>query len=316
MPITQTIRPRAWSRRLLRNGSRSIAGLLPRSGRGAFGVAELIPVEGEEDVLEVGFATRHGDDFVARQHLDDGVQRAAHGERRDVLDRHQLALTDEGHAVADALHLGENVRRQEHGLPRLSGLLDQVMELVLHQRVEADGGLIKDEQLRPVHERLDEAEFALVAGREVGDLLPRIEVEALAEHVYRAWIRAAAQVGEVAQRLVPGEPAVEAQLTGQVAAAPAYRHALAAAVEAEDERPAARRPDEVEQHADGRRLAGPVGTEKAEHAARLDLEVEIRHAAVLAVALRHPLQEDCAGHALSRSSRSLQRATSSRSPCS
>src|SRR5665648_505550 len=80
MPITQTIRPRAWSRRLLRNGSRSIAGLLPRSGRGAFGVAELIPVEGEEDVLEVGFATRHGDDFVARQHLDDGVQRAAHGE--------------------------------------------------------------------------------------------------------------------------------------------------------------------------------------------------------------------------------------------
>src|SRR5665647_2786035 len=80
MPITQTIRPRAWSRRLLRNGSRSIAGLLPRSGRGAFGAAGLIPVEGEDDVLEVGFATRHGDDFVACQHLDDGVQRAAHGE--------------------------------------------------------------------------------------------------------------------------------------------------------------------------------------------------------------------------------------------
>src|SRR5450759_3925814 len=80
MPITQTIRPRAWSRRLLRNGSRSIAGLLPRSRRRGPGVAEPLSVEGQKDVLQIWLATRHGDDLVARQHLDGGFQRAAHGE--------------------------------------------------------------------------------------------------------------------------------------------------------------------------------------------------------------------------------------------
>ena len=42
----------------------------------------------------------------------------------DVLDGDQLALADEGHAVADALHLGQHVRREEHGLAGVARLVD------------------------------------------------------------------------------------------------------------------------------------------------------------------------------------------------
>ena len=108
------------------------------------------------------------------------------------------------------------------------------------------------------------------------------------------WLRvdAAAQVGEVEQRVAPGEVRIQTQLTGQVAAARLDRQGVAAAVQPEDERAAFRGPDEVQQHADGGRLAGPVGAEEAEDLARPDLEVEPDDAAALAVALGQLLGED------------------------
>ena len=78
---------------------------------------------------------------------------------------------------------GSTWEREEDGLASVTGLVDEVVELVLHERVEARGGLIEDEQLGPVHERLDEAELALVAGGEVGHLALQVAVQPLGELV-------------------------------------------------------------------------------------------------------------------------------------
>ena len=47
---------------------------------------------------------------------------------------------------------------------RLASLMS--VELLLHQRVEARGGFVQDEQFRPVHQRLDEPDLLLVAAGE------------------------------------------------------------------------------------------------------------------------------------------------------
>ena len=110
--------------------------------------------------------------------------------------------------------------------------------------------------------------------------LVEVEIEPLDQAAHVLPVHAAAQVGEVAQGLLAGEVAVERELTGQEADPAPHGQAVAAAVQAEHGGPAGRGPDEVEQHADGRGLAGAVGAEVAEDVACADLEVEIHHAAV------------------------------------
>ncbi len=209
---------------------------------------------------ELGLGRRPGE-------LDLDAVDGALAERGHVLDGDQASLADEGDALADALHLGEHVRREEDGLAPVARFVDHAVELALHERVEPAGGLVEDQQLGLVHEGLDQAELALVAGREVAGAAREVEVEALGERLDLRRRDAAAQVAPVAQGLLAGQPRVERVLAGQVAHAAADGDAVAARVEAEDLRLARRRPDQVEQEADGRRLAGAVGPEKAEHGA-------------------------------------------------
>ena len=98
-------------------------------------------------------------------------------------------------------------------------------------------------------------------------------------------VDAAAQVGEVLDRLAAGQLVVQRELARQVAEAPVDRDRVDGRVDAEDARPPGRRPDVVEQGPDRRRLAGAVGAEEAERLALLDLEVDVDDAAVLAVRL-------------------------------
>ncbi len=194
------------------------------------------PGDGEAErrgVLAVGDDARHAGDALERgrrhrprEHHLDLAHRAAH-ELGDVLDGDELTLAHEGHAVAHALHLRQHVGAEEDGLTGLAGLVQQAVELVLDERVEAGGGLVEDQQFRPVHERLDEADLTPVPGAEVGHLALEVAVQALGELGGVVPVHAAAQVGEVAQRLAPGEAGVQAQLTGQVAAARLDRQRLA-----------------------------------------------------------------------------------------
>ena len=99
----------------------------------------------------------------------------------------------------------------------------------------------------------------------------RVDVEALDEVLLVRPVDAAAQVGEVVERLAAGELVVERELAGQVAEAAMDGDRVLGRVDPEDRRPPARRADVVEQGADRRRLAGAVGAEEAERLALVDL---------------------------------------------
>jgi len=86
---------------------------------------------------------------------------------------------------------------------------------------------------------------------------------------------------------------------GSFPAALEFMQQAAALAEAEQERPPARRADEVEEDADRRRLARAVGPEESEHLALADLEIQLVDAAGLPVALGQSLgSDDRLGHAV------------------
>ena len=64
------------------------------------------------------------------------------------------AGADQRHPLAQPLHLGQHVRGQEDGAPGVAAPAQQREEALLHQRVEALAGLVQDQQLGVVLERL------------------------------------------------------------------------------------------------------------------------------------------------------------------
>ena len=111
-----------------------------------------------------------------------------------------------------------------------------------------------------------------------------------------AGVDAAAQVGEVLDRLGAGQAVVQVELAGQVADAPVDRDRVDGRLDAEDLGPPRGRPDEVEQDAHRRRLPRPVGPEEPEDLALLDVEVQLDDAPMGAVGLRQPFGLDDRGH--------------------
>ena len=85
--------------------------------------------------------------------------------------------------MGDALDLGQRVGREEHGAALGADLAQQRVEAPLHERIEAGDRLVEDQQLRLVHERLDQAELLPVAGRELVHGPIEIGVEALHQRV-------------------------------------------------------------------------------------------------------------------------------------
>jgi hypothetical protein len=85
----------------------------------------------------------------------------------------------------------------------------------------------------------------------------------------------AAQPSERFELLAAGEPLEQAQVSRQVAEHSPRGNSVAAAVETEQKRMAARRPDQVEEEADRRALARAVRAEEPEDFAVLDAQVEL-----------------------------------------
>ena len=85
--------------------------------------------------------------------------------------------------------------------PSALGLADQLVERLLDERIEPGGRLVEDEQLGSVLERDDEPDLLLVALRVLLELARCVEVEALDQRGLVGGVDAAAQVGEVLDRL-------------------------------------------------------------------------------------------------------------------
>ena len=145
-------------------------------------------------------------------------------------------------------------------------------------------------------ERDHEADLLLVALRVLLELARRIDVEALDQRCLVRAVHAATQTREVAQRLAAGEPVVQRELAWDVPDTPVDRDGIRAGLDAEDPGRPARRPDEVEDRPDRRRLAGPVRPQESEHLALIDTQVDIDDAPVRPVGLGELVGLDDRGH--------------------
>src|SRR5260370_32608711 len=66
-------------------------------------------------------------------------------EGRNMIDRDQLSLTDDRHAVAGVLDLWQDVRGEEDRAPLGVYLGDHFVEFLLVERIEAAGWLVQDQ---------------------------------------------------------------------------------------------------------------------------------------------------------------------------
>ena len=217
---------------------------------------------------------------LRRMNLDAGcrVRRLA-----KIVGRDHLAVLDEHDPVAGDLDLAEQVRVEKHR--RAAGALrpEDVAHHAAADRIEPGRRLVEEDEVGLVDDRLREAESlehslgesaqATVAMRREPD-----EIDHLGDAVAALRRRDAAEPAVKIHELGRREPIVESKILGKESDPPPDGDV--ARRRAEDERAAASRFDEAEQHLDRRALAGAVRSEKAEDLAASDGEREAanRHA--------------------------------------
>ena len=112
----------------------------------------------------------------------------------------------------------QDVARQEDRPALGLGLADDLVERLLDERVEARRRLVEDEQVGPVLERDDQADLLLVALRVLLELAASGRCRgARSSSAAGRPVDAAAQVGEVLDRLAAGQLVVQRELARQVA---------------------------------------------------------------------------------------------------
>jgi hypothetical protein len=72
----------------------------------------------------------------------------------------QLALVEDGDAVADVLDVGQQVAAHQDGLPLLLELEDQILHFAGADRVQTGGRLVENDQFGIVDQRLGQPDAA------------------------------------------------------------------------------------------------------------------------------------------------------------
>ena len=203
----------------------------------------------------------------------------------DVLHGNKASLADDANAVADSLHLGHDVRGKEDRTSLRPGLADEPVEFLLHEGVEADGGLIENEQLGFIHESLDKAYLLPVAVGEGLDTLRKVIVKPFGHFTHVLPVYAAAEMADKLEQLGSGKIIIDLQFAGEVTDAAPDFQMFPGDVESEDTDIAATGKDEMEENTNGGSLAGTVGPEVTEDLTTPDIKVNIKDTPLFAVKL-------------------------------
>ena len=167
---------------------------------------------------------------------------------------------------------------EEDGFALVLEALDDLADLHAAERIEAAGGLVEDQQVGIVDQRLGQADALLHAlGVGLDGALAGVfqldQLEQLVNAAVRLGARDAEDARVEAEQFLGGEELVVVGQLGQVADALAGDGL--AHVHAEQEGGAAGGVDEAQQHVHGGGLAGAVGAEKAKDFAGADAQVEV-----------------------------------------
>ncbi len=138
-------------------------------------------------------------------------------QRRQILHDHQAPPANDSHPVGDPLDLRQDMGGEEDGPSLFLRLLHHPVELLLHQRVEPAGRFVEDQQLRMMHEGLDEPHLLFVAAGQIADGSLQVELQPLRQLSRLPDSAQVSQMSEMGQQLLTGEALVEGELPRQVA---------------------------------------------------------------------------------------------------
>ena len=214
--------------------------------------------------------------------LDDGVDAGAQ-QGTDVVQGavlHGASGTDNGDGVTEGLHLGQDVAGEQDGGALFCGLDHALAEDLLHEGVQAGGGLVEDEEVHRLAQGGDKGDLLPVALGVGAHLLARVQVETLNERgatsgdLLALGPGASSERGEGLQGLAPGERGPQGDVAGHVGQALVEGDGVVPGVGAEEAGPAAVGADHAQQDAQGGGLARPVGAEEASHLTGGDAQVQ------------------------------------------
>ncbi len=218
-------------------------------------------------------------------HLDVDPAQSFGAQVGEAFDRDQPALSNDRDPIRYPLNFKEGVAAEEDRSTFGRDLTEELVELVLDERVEAGARLVHDHELRSIHQGLEKADLLAVAGAQVADLLAQIRGEALGQLVDEGPVDTAPEVCEKAQGVSTGEVGVEGEIARQVPDVTTDLDGVAARIETQDRRRAGGRPDLVENRPDHRCFPGAVGSQKPEHLPGADLQVQVDQSREVAVVL-------------------------------
>src|SRR6185312_5591883 len=205
-------------------------------------------------------------------------------------------------AVLGFVHV---VRRDEHGRAAVRRLVDHLPELPTGDWVDAARRLVEQHDLRLVQQRNRKGELLLPAERQRANELALgvREAETVEDALGPIANLGGLKIVDAAVELdvlAHGEVVVEREALAHVPDVALDRLRFAEHVVSGDRRFAARRREETGEHADGRRLAGAVRAEEAEHLARTHVEGDVIDGREAAERARELLRANGVGHAAPR----------------
>jgi len=197
--------------------------------------------------------------------------------------RYESTAREDGDATAQGFGVGQHVRTEEHRAAAIAQAQDERAHVAAAERIEPRHRLVEKEHLGIVQQRLREADALEHPLRELAQRQPALGGDADAVERGRD---AAPPIGGVhpeqpavvVEQLLGGQVIVEVGIFRQVADAAADGDVADGA--SEDLCFAAGGKHQLHQQLQRRRLAGAVGTEKAEDLARLDFEAQTIESAI------------------------------------
>ena len=132
----------------------------------------------------------------------------------ELRDLDELARAQDADPVAHVLDLGQYVGGKKDSGAVIARVAEQRVELALVERVEPAGGLIKDQQVWPVHEREQDRELLLVAAGVLAIPAIQVEVESLRDRAHLTAVHAASHAAQVSHDLGAAKAAELGHIAG------------------------------------------------------------------------------------------------------
>ena len=203
--------------------------------------------------------------------------------------RHNFPLVDDDHPLAGHAHFRQDVGGKNHGVIP-SQTLDQLSNLNDLSGIQSYGGLIQDEDLGLMDERLGQSHSLLVSlGKMLDQALALLLQSAARFDLQEARTDRgsidALDAGHKSKIGIDSHRFVEGRILGQIAHSSLHLQRLLEDIKASHNCPSLRGGKESSQDAHGGSFPGPIGTQKAQHLALLDLEAHIFNGRVPPISL-------------------------------